>query len=67
MTTEASNSLELPRDGNSICASDLLQVQHLGRGSFGIAKLMLYEPTAELVAVKFLERGPQVRAADSKL
>lgn len=46
---------------NAICFFDLLQVRHLGSGSFGDAKLMLYKPAGELVAVKFIERGYQVR------
>ena len=39
-----------------------LQVKHLGKGSFGVTKLMRYLPTKELVAVKFIPRGRKVCA-----
>ena len=32
----------------------------LGKGSFGVTKLMRSQATGELVAVKFIERGPKV-------
>ena len=38
------------------------QVEDIGHGHFGIAKLMIYRPTGEKVAVKFIERGEQVSA-----
>ena len=36
------------------------QVSELGQGSFGVTKLMRHMATGELVAVKFIERGPKV-------
>ena len=36
------------------------QVSELGQGSFGVTKLMRHTATGELVAVKFIERGPKV-------
>lgn len=35
-------------------------VKELGQGNFGVAKLMRKTATNELVAVKFLERGPKI-------
>ena len=37
-----------------------MQVSELGKGSFGVTKLMRAKATGELVAVKFIERGPKV-------
>ncbi len=37
-----------------------LQLKDIGSGNFGVAKLMRYKPTGELVAVKFIERGDKV-------
>lgn len=37
------------------------QLKDIGSGNFGVAKLMRYKPTGELVAVKFIERGDKVR------
>jgi hypothetical protein len=36
------------------------QIRDLGSGNFGVAKLMRDKQTNELVAVKFIERGPKV-------
>ena len=36
------------------------QLKDIGSGNFGVAKLMRYKPTGELVAVKFIERGDKV-------
>lgn len=36
------------------------QVRDLGKGSFGITKLMQHRTTGELVAVKLIERGTKV-------
>lgn len=36
------------------------QVSDLGKGSFGVTKLMRHLPTGELVAVKLIERGSKV-------
>ncbi len=36
------------------------QVSELGQGSFGVTKLLRHTATGELVAVKFIERGPKV-------
>ena len=38
-----------------------MQVEDIGQGHFGIAKKMIYRPSGEEVAVKFIERGEQVR------
>ena len=38
-----------------------LQLKDIGSGNFGVAKLMRYKPTGELVAVKFIERGDKVQ------
>ncbi|TYK13913.1 serine/threonine-protein kinase SRK2H-like [Cucumis melo var. makuwa] len=35
-------------------------IKDLGAGSFGVTKLCRHEETKELVAIKFIERGPQV-------
>ncbi|XP_074350741.1 serine/threonine-protein kinase SRK2A-like isoform X1 [Apium graveolens] len=35
-------------------------VRDIGSGSFGLAKLMMKKETKELVAVKFIERGPKI-------
>uniref|UniRef100_A0A9I9EFP2 Protein kinase domain-containing protein n=1 Tax=Cucumis melo TaxID=3656 RepID=A0A9I9EFP2_CUCME len=35
-------------------------IKDLGAGSFGVAKLCRHQETKELVAIKFIERGPQV-------
>ena len=35
------------------------QIRDLGSGNFGVAKLMRDKQTNELVAVKFIERGPK--------
>ena len=37
-----------------------IQLKDIGSGNFGVAKLMRYKPTGELVAVKFIERGDKV-------
>jgi len=37
-----------------------MQVEDIGQGHFGIAKKMIFRPTGEQVAVKFIERGEQV-------
>ncbi len=37
-----------------------LQLKDIGSENFGVAKLMRYRPTGELVAVKFIERGDKV-------
>ena len=37
-----------------------LQLKDIGSGNFGVAKLMRYKTTGELVAVKFIERGDKV-------
>jgi hypothetical protein len=37
-----------------------VQLKDIGSGNFGVAKLMRYKPTGELVAVKFIERGDKV-------
>ena len=37
-----------------------VQVGDLGKGSFGVTKLMRHIPTGELVAVKLIERGSKV-------
>lgn len=45
------------------CLTTLLlipQLKDIGSGNFGVAKLMRYRPTGELVAVKFIERGDKV-------
>jgi len=36
------------------------QLKDIGSGNFGVAKLMRYRSTGELVAVKFIERGDKV-------
>ena len=38
----------------------MAQVEDIGQGHFGVAKKMIYRPTGEQVAVKFIERGEQV-------
>ncbi len=38
-----------------------VQLKDIGSGNFGVAKLMRYKPTGELVAVKFIERGDKVQ------
>ena len=38
-----------------------MQLKDIGSGNFGVAKLMRYKPTGELVAVKFIERGDKVQ------
>jgi serine/threonine-protein kinase SRK2 len=35
-------------------------LKDIGSGNFGVAKLMRYRPTGELVAVKFIERGDKI-------
>lgn len=35
-------------------------VKELGSGNFGVAKLVCDKKTKELLAVKFIERGPKV-------
>ncbi|GAB2277658.1 Serine/threonine-protein kinase srk2a [Dionaea muscipula] len=35
-------------------------VKELGAGNFGVAKLMRYIPSGDLVAIKFIERGPKI-------
>ncbi|XP_008456158.2 serine/threonine-protein kinase SRK2H-like isoform X2 [Cucumis melo] len=35
-------------------------IKDLGAGSFGVTKLCRHEETKELVAIKFIERGPQI-------
>ena len=40
-----------------------MQIEDIGQGHFGIAKKMIYRPTGEQVAVKFIERGEQVCVA----
>jgi serine/threonine-protein kinase SRK2 len=35
-------------------------LKDIGSGNFGVAKLMRYKPTGELVAVKFIERGDKI-------
>ncbi len=47
------------------CSADVdctahLQLKDIGSGNFGVAKLMRYKTTGELVAVKFIERGDKV-------
>ena len=35
-------------------------VKDIGSGNFGVARLMRNKETKELVAVKYIERGPRV-------
>lgn len=35
-------------------------VRDIGSGNFGVAKLMRHKETRELVAMKYIERGPRV-------
>ncbi|KAI4326189.1 hypothetical protein MLD38_031527 [Melastoma candidum] len=35
-------------------------VKHLGAGNFGVARLMRHKETQELVAMKYIERGPKI-------
>ena len=37
------------------------EVKEIGSGNFGVARLMKNKKTHELVAVKYIERGPKVR------
>ncbi|KAK1355050.1 Serine/threonine-protein kinase SRK2A [Heracleum sosnowskyi] len=43
-----------------LCLYALCNQKDIGVGSFGLAKLMRDKETKELVAVKFIERGPKV-------
>jgi len=36
------------------------EVRDLGKGNFGITKLMRHKATGEMVAIKFVERGPKI-------
>ena len=49
-------------DCTAVASNTLMyvQVEDIGQGHFGIAKKMIYRPTGEHVAVKFIERGEQV-------
>ncbi len=44
----------------TLVCSRHVQVEDIGQGHFGIAKKMIFRPTGEQVAVKFIERGEQV-------
>lgn len=35
-------------------------VKNLGAGNFGVARLMRHKDTQDLVAMKYIERGPKV-------
>jgi hypothetical protein len=43
-----------------------VQIRDIGSGNFGTAKLMRDKRTAELVAVKFIQRGDRVRCASNR-
>ena len=36
------------------------EVKEIGSGNFGVARLLRNKKTHELVAVKYIERGPKV-------
>ena len=40
-------------------------IKDLGAGSFGVAKLCRDKDSSELVAIKFIERGPTVKLISS--
>lgn len=48
---------------HTTCPPALLQVRYLNRGAYGFVILAHDAATNEQVALKFIKRGPQVRAA----